>query len=74
MGVTTRNAVWVLLALWAGGVHAATIRSMSPQGEVARVEQVAISFAQAVVPMGQRQSPRLKNRSIAMSITTPHRL
>lgn len=57
MGVTTRNAVWVLLALWAGGAQAATIRSMSPQGEVARVEQVAIGFAQAVVPMGEPRLP-----------------
>ena len=57
MGVTSRNAVWVLLALWTGWTQAATVRSMSPQGEVAQVTQVAIAYAQAVVPFGEPTLP-----------------
>ncbi len=56
MKLAIRCAAWALLALLVNPAHAASIRSMSPQGEVAHIEQVAIAFSEAVVPFGE---PRL---------------
>jgi len=39
----------------ATSAHAASIRSFSPQGEVAEVRQVVVQFDAAVVPFGDAQ-------------------
>ena len=51
---------WVLAVL--GSVvgpdaGAATISAVSPQGEVAQVRQVVVSFSEAVVPLGDLRQP-----------------
>src|ERR1700754_4778815 len=45
------------LALMAGMVHAATITSVSPQGEVAQVRQITVKFSEAVVAFGDLRLP-----------------
>lgn len=37
--------------------HAAGIASVSPQGEVAQVRQIAVKFSQSVVPLGDLRAP-----------------
>jgi uncharacterized protein YfaS (alpha-2-macroglobulin family) len=49
------SAVAALLA--AAATHAATIVSVSPQGEVAQVRQVTVKFSEAVVPFGDLRLP-----------------
>lgn len=44
-------------AFGATASHAATIASVSPQGEVAQVRQVAVKFSEAVVPLGDLRQP-----------------
>ena len=56
MRLAIRCAAVSLLALAMTPAHAVSLRSMSPQGEVARIEQVALAFSAAVVPFGE---PRL---------------
>ncbi len=48
----------VVVCLW-GSVasHAATITSVSPQGEVAQVRQISVKFSEAVVPFGDLRLP-----------------
>ncbi|MDP3822178.1 MAG: MG2 domain-containing protein [Burkholderiales bacterium] len=43
--------------LWAPSSTAATISSVSPQGEVAQVRQITLKFSEAVVPFGDLRSP-----------------
>ena len=45
------------LALLHGAAQAATITSVSPQGEVAQVRQVTVKFSEAVVPFGDLRLP-----------------
>ena len=45
------------LAFTAGGVHAATIASVSPQGEIAQVRQITVRFSEAVVAFGDLRLP-----------------
>lgn len=40
-----------------GGAAAATITSVTPQGEVAQVRQVVVKFSEAVVPFGDLRRP-----------------
>jgi uncharacterized protein YfaS (alpha-2-macroglobulin family) len=47
---------WMLLAC-AGLVQAASITRVSPQGEVALVNQVVVGFSTAVVPLGDQRQP-----------------
>ena len=49
------TAVTALFAV--AGAHAATITSVSPQGEVAQVRQVTVKFSEAVVPFGDLRQP-----------------
>ena len=56
MRLAIRWAAVSLLALVMTPAHAVSLRSMSPQGEVAHIEQVALAFSAAVVPFGE---PRL---------------
>ena len=49
------TAAAALLA--AASTHAATIASVSPQGEVAQVRQVTVKFSEAVVPFGDLRLP-----------------
>ena len=58
MKLAIRCAAASLLALVMSTAHAVSLLSMSPQGEVAAVEQVAVSFSEAVVPFGE---PRLSD-------------
>ena len=53
------RAVLVCGALWGGGGHAAatTVSSLSPQGEVAQVQQLSLRFSEAVVPLGDVRQP-----------------
>lgn len=47
----------VAAVLAAASSHAATIASVSPQGEVAQVRQVTVKFSEAVVPFGDLRLP-----------------
>ena len=47
--VAAATALCVLASQWA---HAASIASVSPQGEVAQVRQIAVKFSESVVPLG----------------------
>lgn len=40
------------MGLWASQATAATVESISPQGEVGQVRQIRITFAQSVMPLG----------------------
>ena len=51
------NAALAASAFWALAGHAATISSVSPQGEVAQVRQVVVKFSEAVVPFGDLRLP-----------------
>ena len=42
---------------WAGAANAARVATVSPQGEVAEVRQVAVRFQEAVVPAGDPRLP-----------------
>jgi alpha-2-macroglobulin len=44
-------------ALWSLTSHAASISSVSPQGEVAQVRQITVKFSEAVVPFGDLRLP-----------------
>ncbi len=46
-----------LLAAAVQGAQAASVSSVSPQGEVAQVRQVVVRFDQAVVPLGDPRQP-----------------
>ena len=48
-------AAWALGAM--GSVQAASIASVSPQGEVAQVRQITVKFSEAVVPFGDLRRP-----------------
>ncbi|CAN5921246.1 MG2 domain-containing protein [soil metagenome] len=50
-------AAWMFGALIACCAHAATITSVSPQGEVAQVRQITVKFSEAVVPFGDLRLP-----------------
>ena len=52
-----RAAAAVGLALLAGAAQAATIASVSPQGEVAQVRQITVKFSEAVVAFGDLRLP-----------------
>lgn len=59
-----QRAKRVMRGLWAAGLvaagslaQAATITSVSPQGEVAQVRQVVVKFGEAVVPFGDLRQP-----------------
>ncbi|MGA0613095.1 alpha-2-macroglobulin family protein [Caldimonas sp. KR1-144] len=58
-GAPMRASVALGLAAWlaAGGAHAATIAGVTPQGEVAQVRQVVVSFSEGVVPLGDLRLP-----------------
>lgn len=47
----------VFAGFGAASSHAATIASVSPQGEVAQVRQVVVRFSEAVVPLGDLRQP-----------------
>ena len=47
----TVAAATALCVLASQGVHAASIASVSPQGEVAQVRQVAVKFSESVIPL-----------------------
>jgi uncharacterized protein YfaS (alpha-2-macroglobulin family) len=47
----------VVTLIAATAAHAATIVSVSPQGEVAQVRQVTVKFSEAVVPFGDLRQP-----------------
>ena len=47
----------VVTLIAATAAHAATIVSVSPQGEVAQVRQVSVKFSEAVVPFGDLRQP-----------------
>ncbi|MEO8807615.1 MAG: alpha-2-macroglobulin, partial [Burkholderiaceae bacterium] len=51
------KAALLVGALWALNSHAATITSVSPQGEVAQVRQITVKFSEAVVPFGDLRLP-----------------
>ncbi len=51
------KAALLACALWAPSSHAATIASVSPQGEVAQVRQITVKFSEAVVPFGDLRLP-----------------
>ena len=51
------KAALAIGAFWALAGHAATISSVSPQGEVAQVRQVVVKFSEAVVPFGDLRLP-----------------
>ncbi|MGY4831782.1 alpha-2-macroglobulin family protein [Sphaerotilaceae bacterium SBD11-9] len=46
-----------LIWLGAGSAQAASVASVSPQGEVAQVRQVTVKFSEAVVPLGDLRLP-----------------
>ena len=52
---------FLIVAAWsvsaAADAHAASITSVSPQGEVAQVRQVTVKFSEAVVPLGDLRLP-----------------
>ena len=50
-------AMFALLAASAIPATAATITSVSPQGEVAQVRQLTVKFSEAVVPFGDLRLP-----------------
>ncbi|MEO8836745.1 MAG: hypothetical protein ABI364_08400, partial [Caldimonas sp.] len=52
-----RFAIAGAFAMWLPLVHAASVVSATPQGEVAQVRQVAIKFSEAVVPFGDPRLP-----------------
>ena len=54
--IFTAASALLLLSMHAGA-HAATIASVSPQGEVAQVRQVTVKFSEAVVPFGDLRLP-----------------
>ncbi|MBX3622400.1 MAG: alpha-2-macroglobulin [Rhizobacter sp.] len=45
------------LLLFIGAVQAATVTSVSPQGEVAQVRQLVVKFSEAVMPLGDLRGP-----------------
>jgi len=51
------TAAAAALLLMQSSVYAATIASVSPQGEVAQVRQVTVKFSEAVVPFGDLRLP-----------------
>jgi uncharacterized protein YfaS (alpha-2-macroglobulin family) len=51
------KAALLLGAFWALSGVAATITSVSPQGEVAQVRQITVKFSEAVVPFGDLRLP-----------------
>jgi len=63
------KAVLAIGALWALASHAATISSVSPQGEVAQVRQIVVKFSEAVVPFGDLRLP--DPMSVACQGTVP---
>ena len=46
-----------LCALAGQSAHAASIASVSPQGEVAQVRQITVKFSESVVPLGDLRLP-----------------
>lgn len=55
--ITRATAVLIGVLAAVGGAHAATITSVSPQGEVAQVRQVVVKFSESVVPFGDLRQP-----------------
>jgi uncharacterized protein YfaS (alpha-2-macroglobulin family) len=54
----TRRALVALTAAWLGSTaQAATVASVTPQGEVAQMRQVVVKFSQAVTPFGDLRQP-----------------
>ena len=51
------KAALLACALWSAASLAATISSVSPQGEVAQVRQITVKFSEAVVPFGDLRLP-----------------
>ena len=54
---TRRACGAVLFTLLASVAQAASITSVTPQGEVAQVRQVTVKFSEAVVPLGDLRQP-----------------
>jgi len=52
--VAAATALWVLASQ---AVQAASIASVSPQGEVAQVRQITVKFSESVVPLGDLRLP-----------------
>ncbi len=52
-----RFAILTALMLGAGAVQAVKVASVSPQGEVAQVQQVVLKFSDAVLPLGDLRQP-----------------
>jgi len=55
--VTTRRLAAALLCVAGAAVHAATVQTFSPQGEVARVRQVRATFSEPMVRFGDPRLP-----------------
>ena len=57
--VTVMNRFIALAAalILSSTVHAASVESVSPQGEVSQVRQVTVKFSEAVVPLGDLRIP-----------------
>ena len=51
------KAALLICALWSAASQAATITSVSPQGEVAQLRQITVKFSEAVVPFGDLRLP-----------------
>ncbi len=64
--VAAAAALCVLASQWA---HAASIASVSPQGEVAQVRQIAVKFSESVVPLGDLRAS--DPMSLSCQGTTP---
>ncbi|WOB08531.1 alpha-2-macroglobulin family protein [Piscinibacter gummiphilus] len=54
---THRACVALYIAALGATAHAATVTSVSPQGEVAQVRQVVVKFSEPVVPFGDLRQP-----------------
>lgn len=52
-----RRVLAMLFAGLAGAAGAVTITAVTPQGEVAQVQQVVVAFSAAVVPLGDARQP-----------------
>jgi uncharacterized protein YfaS (alpha-2-macroglobulin family) len=54
---THRAFVALFITGWAAVAQAASVTSLTPQGEVAQVRQVVVKFSEPVVPLGDLRQP-----------------